>query len=59
MHHTEHALKIINHYIFDLILTLSGEFGDVYKGTLTLKDGRSLLVAAKTLKVVHPEDCAP
>jgi hypothetical protein len=28
-----------------------GEFGDVYKGTLTLEDGKTMLVAAKTLKV--------
>jgi hypothetical protein len=30
----------------------SGEFGDVYKGTLTLQDGKTMLVAAKTLKVL-------
>ena len=27
-----------------------GEFGDVYKGTLTLPDGKTMTVAAKTLK---------
>jgi hypothetical protein len=30
----------------------SGEFGDVYKGTLTLQDEKTMLVAAKTLKVL-------
>ena len=34
-----------------------GEFGHVYKGKLTLEDGKSILVAAKTLKVLQRMLC--
>ena len=33
------------------LLKLIGEFGHVYKGKLTIQDGKTILVAAKTLKV--------
>ncbi|XP_028393819.1 ephrin type-A receptor 4a-like [Dendronephthya gigantea] len=52
---TETALKEFANEIDIASLALErhiggGEFGDVYKGTLTLKDERTILVAAKTLK---------
>ena len=34
-----------------------GEFGHVYKGKLTLQDGKSIFVAAKTLKVLQRMLC--
>jgi hypothetical protein len=43
--------RILTHNKCRILLNPVGEFGDVYKGKLILQDGRTILIAAKTLKV--------
>lgn len=47
----ELSVYFLVYYLMGQSFDTLGEFGDVYKGTLTLEDGKTILVAAKTLKV--------